>query len=74
MKNKKEMAKDIKAKIVGYLAYFVFLSVIVLFLIAQFGVFDKKTTKNKAYLEEQEQSDVKEITKTETAETKYLNY
>ena len=74
MKNKAKIAKDIKVKIVGYLAYFVFLSVIVLFLIAQVGIFDKKTEKNKAYLEGQKQNEVKEITKTETAEAKYLNY
>lgn len=72
MKNEKtENINATKIKIIGYILYFVLLSIIVLFLLAQFGIFDKKKSKNNFAEPQEKEQHIQETTKTEQVKTIY---
>lgn len=58
MKQKETQSKS-SAKAIGFIAYFLFLAVLILFVIAQFGVFDpqKKTETTPVQIEQNSESD-----------------
>lgn len=65
MKQKENNSKK-STKIIGFIAYFLFLSVLILFIVAQFGVFDpQKETQTTPLSQFQQNSQNEEIEKLE---------